>query len=308
MIHSNEVELPNNLKKAIMSLVHPSTLNLTIDSHVTTYHEYWENIQAKLLAKLPAIDSILTISKTSKIIEENYTDSINENNLYNDTNLIGAWEGGFGDKQLVIVIDSIDSNIVVGYDKVGNNTRPLSGTFMDNDTCFSFVLNEPGDDDWDGVFRFNLDKVTSIINGKWDSNNGKIIDKVFTLKKDENTIIGVVDDTGEVTLTVKLISADCGDACYYDFRDVSNGKKIILNWGNIDLKDESAKIINSIEDCANDFNYGGENSSDCKKVLNKTFVVKALKKTRDEEVEDAGGWVKTGKIETYYEIISIRYK
>jgi regulator of replication initiation timing len=119
--------------------------------------------------------------------------------------------------------------------------------------------------------------------------------------------------TDEVTWTVKLVSAECGDFCYYDFKDASTGKNITFSWNEEwdeqtgstypGIDSESAKIISLIIDCAN------YTESACSKVLNKTFVVKAVKKTREEVIFTGPETLeKTGKIEDYYEITNIRYK
>ena len=113
----------------------------------------------------------------------------------------------------------------------------------------------------------------------------------------------------EDTMSVKLISAECGDFCYYVFKDVSTGEEINLDWvGNDDysdrdLDDESEKTIGTIESCS----YG--DSLDCNKVLGKTFIVKVVKKTREEIVATGPMTMETtGKIEVYYNIKNIRAK
>ncbi len=123
----------------------------------------------------------------------------------------------------------------------------------------------------------------------------------------------------EVTLTVKLISAECFEGCTYNFEDVSTGEKIKLLWDTKyddqnhvntfpNLDDESTKIMNLIERCG-ESSYTGTNSSYCGQVLGKIFVVKADKETREEEVETAPmTWEKTGKIEVYYKLKNIRTK
>jgi hypothetical protein len=121
------------------------------------------------------------------------------------------------------------------------------------------------------------------------------------------------ESPADVTLTVTLVSAVCGDFCYYDFKDITTATDINLTWneewdaqlGSIypGLDNESIEIIRSFQLCAiND-------QPSCNKVLNKTFVVKASKKTREETIATGPeSWEKTGKIEVYYEIKNIRIK
>lgn len=119
--------------------------------------------------------------------------------------------------------------------------------------------------------------------------------------------------TDEVTWTVKLVSAECGDFCSYDFKDASTGKKVTFDWkkewdehtGDTypGIDSGSAKIMSLIVNCAN------YNDSACSEVLNKIFVVKAVKKTREEIIwTSAETWEKTGKMEDYYELTNIRFK
>jgi len=117
----------------------------------------------------------------------------------------------------------------------------------------------------------------------------------------------------EITIVVKLVSALCGDWCYYDFMDIKNGKSINLSWDdNWDEKNgstfpgvdkESARLLKLITDCAN------HTESACPKVESKIFIVKAIKKKRPEWVPvDGESQRKTGRIETYYKVKNIRYR
>jgi len=84
-------------------------------------------------------------------------------------NLVGEWEGNFGENQILLVIDEIKGNQVNGYNVIQGKKRILSGTIDENKY---FVLTEPGDDEWDGVFRFKI--VNQQAKGKWNANNGKL--------------------------------------------------------------------------------------------------------------------------------------
>ena len=119
--------------------------------------------------------------------------------LQSDKNyLLGEWKGTLRNKNLVLVIESIKGNNVIGYNIVGNNKRSLKGKIFEHDSggeckgdgmSFRLVLSEPGDDKWDGVFKLvlqscpNHDANGEIIEGGsifysgvgvWKSNNGKL--------------------------------------------------------------------------------------------------------------------------------------
>ncbi len=94
-------------------------------------------------------------------------------------NVLGLWNGKFGNDELKINIESIDANgAVKGYDEVKGNKRTLKGNKNEN----SFTLSEPGDDKWDGVFTFKYDPNGKTLTGEWKANNGKS-SKQFTLTK-----------------------------------------------------------------------------------------------------------------------------
>ncbi len=125
--------------------------------------------------------------------------SLNGSNLQSDKNyLLGEWKGTLRNKNLVLVIESIKGDNVIGYNIVGNNRRKLKGKIFEHfgegecggdGISFRLVLSEPGDDKWDGVFKLvfqscpDHDTNGEIIEGGsifysgvgvWKSNNGKL--------------------------------------------------------------------------------------------------------------------------------------
>jgi hypothetical protein len=125
--------------------------------------------------------------------------SLNGSNLQSDKNyLLGEWKGTLRNKNLVLVIESIKGDNVIGYNIVGNNRRKLKGKIFEHfgegecggdGISFRLVLSEPGDDKWDGMFKLvfqscpDHDTNGEIIEGGsifysgvgvWKSNNGKL--------------------------------------------------------------------------------------------------------------------------------------
>ena len=123
------------------------------------------------------------------------------NNQANDI-IIGTWTGDMGGKKIIIVIDRINGKELFGYNILGTNKRILKGEFKPGtwdqpcSKAFDSILNEPGDDKWDGVFRIKFigygvtDENTNEClktrylgaeaQGVWKSNNGKL-KRTFTL-------------------------------------------------------------------------------------------------------------------------------
>ena len=107
-------------------------------------------------------------------------------------------------------LSNISDNVVTGYNVLGQNERPLEGTYkyteLDNyGSCVVGVLatlSEPGDDEWDGVFEITfvgymetfeteegtIECIESISSseavGVWSSNNGKA-EYEFTRRKSD---------------------------------------------------------------------------------------------------------------------------
>jgi hypothetical protein len=123
------------------------------------------------------------ITKNDSVAEESQdtsTISIQENPPFSENYdvIIGEWEGEFGTNKILLVIESINEDgSVAGYNIVANNKRALSGYKNGAD----FELKEPGDDEWDGVFKFTLIDNTAI--GTWTSNNGEISREFKLIKK-----------------------------------------------------------------------------------------------------------------------------
>ncbi len=120
--------------------------------------------------------------------------------------LNGEWYGSIGQKEIKIIIQSVNGNQLKGYNLVGKNKRPVQGTVTKLNvkrkaTCqsnycgyYKVVLSEPGDHKWDGVFTLEFE-ATSIdgaeengiiywnhyADGLWKSYDGKLVHQVMNL-------------------------------------------------------------------------------------------------------------------------------
>lgn len=111
-----------------------------------------------------------TYDKFTKVIEKNETKTLLKN-------MIGAYSGSFGEYEIMLKIEKIDPKTlsVTGKNTVAGNSRPLKGTIEILDNVCYFVLNEPGDQQFDGVFEFKINKNSSTsLNGSWRSNDGAL--------------------------------------------------------------------------------------------------------------------------------------
>ena len=106
----------------------------------------------------------------TKIIEKNQSASILNS-------MIGAYSGSFGENEIMLKIENIDPKTfsVTGKNTVSGNSRPLKGTIEILDNVCYFVLNEPGDNPYDGVFEFKIYKNSNTsLEGSWRSNDGTL--------------------------------------------------------------------------------------------------------------------------------------
>lgn len=105
--------------------------------------------------------------------------------VMNDEDLYGYWVGDFqpdfkilgdeyqqnmiGDEvnKINISIDSFAGDEVFGHSVVAGLRRPFVGTKKKQDSLYSFEVKEPGDNKYDGVFLFSINKGDSVLKGTW---------------------------------------------------------------------------------------------------------------------------------------------
>ena len=109
------------------------------------------------------------------------------------TSMIGTWQGTLGSKPFTLQIDEVNGNEITGWNQVGNNRRPITGSFTDVSTPdtnvhFKLFLREPGTDKWDGKFALvicssDIGTGPNFCVGTWDANNGSLSKKVEVKKE-----------------------------------------------------------------------------------------------------------------------------
>jgi hypothetical protein len=99
---------------------------------------------------------------------------------YDDINGLMVDDGFYWNRtnKINISIDSINGNVVVGHSVVAGNNRPFTGYFSNG----KFVVKEPGDDRYDGVFSFEI--INNQLVGTWEAyKNLEIKKRKFALDK-----------------------------------------------------------------------------------------------------------------------------
>jgi len=82
---------------------------------------------------------------------------------------IGTYTGMFSGSAIVIYLETVQDGKAIGYNIHRNLKRPLSGTYeaVSGASYYKFVLNEPGDNEFDGSFEMMIDTVQFSGNGIW---------------------------------------------------------------------------------------------------------------------------------------------
>jgi hypothetical protein len=195
-ILKNQLDSAYNL---LTLLIHPSTESSTYDKNFFEkykYNEYWqikrEELKQRIITNgtLKNKEELAQNNENAEIstnpkelslnLEDSESDEMDDEYLYDINHSFGGnYKGLFGDKKILLNISNITSKgDVIGYNILGDKKRVLSGTFKGN----LFELAEPGDDTWDGVFKFTVNDKGEAI-GTWTSNNGKL-KRSFSLFKD----------------------------------------------------------------------------------------------------------------------------
>lgn len=80
---------------------------------------------------------------------------------------VGYWVGMFGKNKINIAIAEVKDGKAIGYTVCAGNYRPITGTVEVKDNAYSFVMNEPGTDKYDGNFKFTIDTNEMVLKGEW---------------------------------------------------------------------------------------------------------------------------------------------
>jgi hypothetical protein len=92
----------------------------------------------------------------------------------------------YEDNKINLAIDSIQGSNAFGHSVIEGIERPLKGTFSQLKDLYSFQLQQPGDEKFDGTFRFTISNSDSLIKGSWEPFNTSIEQNLaFELKKQQ---------------------------------------------------------------------------------------------------------------------------
>ncbi|MBV9241043.1 MAG: YARHG domain-containing protein [Acidobacteria bacterium] len=98
--------------------------------------------------------------------------------------ILGSYVGPFGDNKITLMITKAAGSSITGRSVVGGNDRPFDGTYTVSNAVYSVVAKEPGDNRYDGVFKFSVSSADpSKVTGTWKPNDPKRPEKSYTLER-----------------------------------------------------------------------------------------------------------------------------
>lgn len=136
----------------------------------------------------------------------------NETISYDYNRLTGSYEGDFGGTgDIRIVLRHVTGTHAVGYNLHKGLRRNISGKMEPSPNGFTFHLQEPGDNPYDGAFDFSIDTATFTMSGTWTPVN----DKNLSAKKYSLTKQTKGTDTARASMDMEGPMLDATGAEYY---------------------------------------------------------------------------------------------
>lgn len=98
--------------------------------------------------------------------------------------ILGSYVGSFGDNKITLLVTKAGGGVISGRSIVGGNDRPFDGTMSVEDGDYVIEAREPGDNKYDGVFKFKIAQAgLDEVKGTWKPNDTKRPEKSYTLER-----------------------------------------------------------------------------------------------------------------------------
>ena len=187
---------------------------------------------------------------------------------YAVSKLQGTYTGSFDKGFITIVLNYIEGRNVSGYNLHKGLRRNINGILSESGGKFYFELKEPGDNPFDGIFKFSIDTSTMAVTGLWtplDSTKTSAKQLALTRKpnvtdEDYSQFLGSWVPATANYGTDTLLQFDMQGTCSYDFYQspgdstsqvisvkgnyVQNKDTILIEWQkNQYIPDQKMKLI-----------------------------------------------------------------
>lgn len=97
--------------------------------------------------------------------------------------LTGMFSGNFGKSFIHLHLTYLNDHKAVGYNIHKGLQRNLLGSITEREKDWLLILEEPGDNPYDGVFTLEISKSDQSVKGSWKARDTSIAAKSFSLKK-----------------------------------------------------------------------------------------------------------------------------
>ncbi|MFL5730976.1 MAG: YARHG domain-containing protein [Cytophagaceae bacterium] len=140
--------------------------------------------------QVPAVEAKLkrdprTIGAAKSDAQRKIDEDIKKINMASNP-LCGYWVGDFGKNKINITLAYIKDSIAEGHSVCAGNYREIKGSVKKiSDTKYEFIMTEPGDDQYDGRFKFTIDLNEKNLKGNWAPFKNTVGVKTYILEKRE---------------------------------------------------------------------------------------------------------------------------
>jgi hypothetical protein len=160
---------------------------------------------------------------------------------------IGTYSGTFNKSIITLVINYISGKTVSGYNVHKGLRRNINGEVTRNGSLLNFVLKEPGDNPFDGIFTFTLDTADLAIRGTWTPlDSTKTKSKTLTLSRRQDA--GQVDNdtwvAGGAAAGDSVLTFNNDGTCEFGLyeRPQDSTSQLITIRGNYEQKADTFRI------------------------------------------------------------------
>jgi len=173
---------------------------------------------------------------------------------YDYDTLSGMYIGDFGGSDIRIIVNYVSSSNVIGYNIHKGLQRNLMGKVSREGDSVTFILNEPGDHKYDGVFTLLFTGDNNNPTAKWVANDESIPSKKIKLQKmiapegdDDNVnFSNFTEYFGYVYDSLGNYTFKKDGFCMYEYYpktdDVNHIKQLVEVKGSWSIKDSTVKI------------------------------------------------------------------
>lgn len=180
---------------------------------------------------------------------------IPEEDLFDYDTLRGIYSGDFSGSEIRVILNYVSSSNAIGYNIHKGLQRNLNGRVSRSGDSVQIVLEEPGDNEFDGVFTLHFIGIDQKPKGSWKPLSAKLKEQKFQLKKldrkkeksDETSLYSYLMNYGPIYDSIGTYDFQEDGLCIFEYypSDIKEGardqkREITGNWTIV--KDSTLRI------------------------------------------------------------------